>query len=72
MAISPTGIIPEELLYPNAVAAVMQLLARVPVAGDTKAEVLLGWAQTVGVKISASQLRKVRETGTDRGGALTS
>lgn len=71
MAISPTGIIPEELLYGYKYNAVVEYIGRLHVDGDTKADLLRGWAQTVGVKLNGSQINKVRDTGTDRGGPLT-
>lgn len=65
---SPTGIIPEELFNPGKVAEVMQFLQRLYVDSLTKAELFRGWAQDVGVKVSASQVAAVRRTGTDTGG----
>jgi hypothetical protein len=68
MAESPTGIIPEELMLPGATAGVMMFLGKLHVDGETKAELFRGWAQEVGVKLSASQVNRVRESGTDAGG----
>jgi hypothetical protein len=65
VAQSPTGIIPEEYMSGRYTAQVMDFLERLQVDGATKHELLLGWAQEVGVKISASQISAVRETGTD-------
>lgn len=52
-------------------ANVMEFLERLYIDGATKHELFLGWAQEVGVKISASQISAVRETGTDALGPLT-
>jgi len=48
MTISPTGIIPESLLYGFQLQAVMDYISRLHVDGDTKADLFRGWAQTVG------------------------
>jgi len=63
---SPTGIIPEELMYPQKLGAVMELLKSLPGASNEKLDVLRGWAKEVGVKLSASQVDAVRESGYDR------
>lgn len=68
MAESPTGIIPEELMAPGATAGVMMFLSKLWIDGETKADLLRGWAMEVGVKLSASQVNRVRDTGTDAGG----
>jgi len=68
VAKSPTGILPEELMRPGALAGVMAWLRRLPVEGDLKVDVLIGWAKAVGVKVNAAQRRAVRESGIDRGG----
>jgi hypothetical protein len=70
MTISPTGLIPEEYMYGFRLKDVMELISRLHVDGDTKADLLRGWAQTVGVSLNSAQINKVRETGTDRGGPL--
>jgi len=63
---SPTGIIPEALMFPAKRAEVMQFLAELPVHGDDKVDLLVGWARMVGVTVNSSTRRKVRETGIDR------
>jgi len=70
MAISPTGIIPEQLMYPNRLADVLDYISHLVADSDQKVDLLRGWAQTVGVKLSASQFNTVRYTGTDRLGPL--
>jgi len=71
MTISPNVIIPENLLYGYHLADVMDLITRLHVNGETKVELLKGWAQTVGVRLSASQFNTVRNTGTDCFGPVT-
>lgn len=71
MAESPTGIIPEEYMSGAYTANVMDFLQRLYVDGGTKHELLLGWAQEVGVKVSSSQISAVRESGTDALGPKT-
>jgi hypothetical protein len=66
MSKSPTGIIPEELMRPAKLGEVMVYLATLPVHGDDKVDLFVGWAKMVGVSVNASQRQKVRMTGTDR------
>jgi hypothetical protein len=66
MSKSPTGIIPEELMRPAKLADVMGFLATLPVPGDDKVDLFVGWARMVGVKVNASQRQRVRQTGSDR------
>ena len=62
---SPTGILPEELMYPQKLAEVMEFLKATPGASNEKLDVLRGWAKEVGVKLSASQVDAVRHSGND-------
>jgi hypothetical protein len=62
---SPTGIIPEELMYPQKLGEVMLLLQSTPGGSNEKLAVFRGWAHTVGVKLSASQVNAVARTGDD-------
>jgi hypothetical protein len=57
-------------MFPGATAGVMSFLSKLWVDGETKADLLRGWAQEVGVKLSASQVNRVRESGTDAGGPI--
>jgi hypothetical protein len=66
MSKSPTGIIPEELMLPAKRDEVVAFLAQLPVPGDDKVDLLVGWAKMVGVKVNASLRQKVQLTGTDR------
>jgi hypothetical protein len=52
-------------MVPGALGPVMMLLERLPIPGQEKEEILLGWARTVGVKVNASQRDAVRHSGTD-------
>ena len=53
-------------MFPGKLAEVMAFLAQLPVHGDDKVDLLVGWARMVGVKVNASQRQAVRLTGTDR------
>jgi hypothetical protein len=68
VSVSPTGVIPEELMRRNATSEVMDFLARLHIVGDLKVDYFMGWARAVGVKVSGSQRERVRESGTDRQG----
>jgi hypothetical protein len=68
MGETPHGIIPAEMFVPGATAAVMEFLGKLHIDGHTKAKLFRQWSVQVGVKLSGSQLRAVRETGTDAGG----
>jgi hypothetical protein len=72
MSVSPTGVIPEELMRRNATTDVMQFLAGLHIVGDLKVDYFMGWARAVGVKVSGSQRERVRESGTDRHGPRAS
>jgi len=65
---SPTGILPEELMYPARLEDVIRFLEQLPIRGQKKEELLFGWARTVGVSISSGQRRRVRESGIDYSG----
>lgn len=66
MSKSPTGIIPEALMFPAKKALVIQFLKELPVHGDDKVDLLVGWARMVGVTVNSSTRRAVRFSGTDR------
>ena len=71
MGETPHGIIPAELFTPGATRPVMEFLSRLHLDSHTKSKLFRLWAVQVGVKISASQISAVRETGTDAGGPST-
>jgi hypothetical protein len=62
---SPTGVIPEDLMYPAKVGEVMQFIKNLAIPGEDKKSLLFGWARTVGVRLAPSQYRAVFVTGTD-------
>jgi hypothetical protein len=66
MSRSPTGIIPEPLMVPAAKGAVMAFLKQLPVEGDIKVDLLVGWARMVGAFVNGSQRDAVRQSGIDR------
>jgi len=63
--LSPTGVIPEALMYPDKLGDVMTLLKQMPGTSDWKRDIFMGWARTVGVKIANSQKNAVFQTGWD-------
>jgi len=65
MAISPTGILPEPLMRPGKLGEVLAAIVALPMTGDDKVELLVGWARAVGVQVSASQRDRVRASGID-------
>lgn len=48
--ISPTGFIPESLMYPQKKAQVVSYLIAQPLPGNLKRRILEGWCITVGVR----------------------
>lgn len=62
---SVTDIIPEELMDPSQVGAVIAYLKAAPLPSDDKVKLLVIWSRQVGVKLSASQRAAVAATGTD-------
>jgi hypothetical protein len=63
---SPTGIIPEAYFKRDALGDVMKFLQAMPIPGDNKELLLVGWARWVGVKINNAQRAAVRNSGSDR------
>jgi len=68
MAISPTGILPEPLMRPGKLGDILTAIVALPMTGDDKVELLVGWARAVGAKVSASQRDRVRSSGIDHQG----
>jgi hypothetical protein len=62
---SPTGIIPEELMYPAKKQEVLAFLMAQPYPGDFKRRLLEGWALTVGLRLPSRDFRAVERTGFD-------
>lgn len=63
---SPTGVIREELMYPQKKQEVIDFLLAAPLPGRLKRNILQGWAMTVGVAIRAFEYRKVEASGNDQ------
>lgn len=60
---SVTGIIPEEMMDPSKIGAVIAYLKAAPLPADDKLSLLLVWARQVGTKVSASQRAAVLASG---------
>lgn len=63
--ISPTGVIPEELMYPERKRDVVNYLMALPIEGFLKKRYLEGWALTVGVRVQSKDYTAVDNTGID-------
>lgn len=66
MSRSVIGIIPDALLVRAAKGAVITFLKQLDTDGDTKVDLLVGWAKEVGASVNASQRDVVRQSGNDR------
>ena len=62
---SPTGLIPEDLMYPQKRMDVVRFLMSQPWPGDYKRRVLEGWAITVGIKCPSRDYQAVERSGVD-------
>jgi len=62
---SPTGIIPETLMLPGKKREVIEFLKAKAYPGTMKRELLLGWAQTVGLRLQQKDFREVDESGVE-------
>lgn len=60
---SPTGIIPEDLMYPEKRKQVRAWLVAQPLPGFVKRNLLFAWARTVFVKLSAREVDEVQNSG---------
>jgi hypothetical protein len=65
---SPTGIIPEELMYPQMKKQVISFLIAAPAPSWLKRRWLEGWAVNVGVRLFSSQYHMVEMSGVDAPG----
>ncbi len=63
---SPTGIIPEDLMYPQKKKEVISFLLAQPYNGDFKRRLLEGWAVTVGLRLRGADFRRVEASGIDQ------
>lgn len=62
---SPTGIIPEELMFREKKDEVVKFLIAQPYAGDFKRRLLEGWCITVGVRCRSREFNLVYNSGFD-------
>lgn len=62
---SPTGIIPEHLMYPEKKQEVLRFLIAQPYPADFKRRLLEGWCLTVGVRCRSRDFRVVESSGFD-------
>lgn len=62
---SPTGIIPEELMFREKKKDVIAFLQAQPYPGDFKRRLLEGWAITVGIRCRAFEFAMVEKSGID-------
>lgn len=65
MTDSPTGIIPEELMYKERRKEVRAWLIAQPLPGYTKRNLLFAWARTVYVKLGHKEIAEVEASGHD-------
>lgn len=62
---SPTGVIPEELMFREKKMEVIRFLQAQPYTGDLKRRFLEGWAVTVGLRLRGADFKAVERTGID-------
>jgi hypothetical protein len=63
---SPTTVIPEELMHPAAKREVVAFLVAAPAEAKLKTSLLLGWAQEVGLRLRQRDYDAVTATAIDR------
>jgi len=63
---STTGIIPEELMYPELKREVIAFLIAQPYTSNYKRRLLEGWCMTVGVRCTSHQYHLVEVSGVDK------
>lgn len=63
---SPTTIIPEELMDPHMKKEVVDFLIVAPAEAKLKQQLLLGWAQEVGLRLHKRDYDAVTATAIDR------
>jgi hypothetical protein len=63
--ISTTGIIPEELMYPEKKKEVIAFLQAQAFPGQFKRRLLEGWQITVGIRLRARDFNTVEASGVD-------
>jgi hypothetical protein len=62
---SPTFVVPEELLFATKKREVVDFLKKLPLEARLKRSLLLGYAQTVGVRIEQRLYRELDESAID-------
>lgn len=62
---SPTNVIPERLMTYQGKQEVIKFLIAAPLPAQLKRNLLQGWAMTVGLRIKASDYKKVYDSGID-------
>jgi len=62
---SPTGIIPEDLMYVERRKDVRQWLIAQPWPGHMKRDLLFAWARTVVVRLSEREVAEVEASGVE-------
>lgn len=63
---SPTGIIPEELMYPQFKEEVVTFLITLPLPSWTKRRLAEGWCITVGCRMKSRDYHLIEVSGTDQ------
>lgn len=63
---STTGIIPEELMYPQYKREVISFLISMPLPSWTKRRLLEGWCMTVGVRCRSAEYHILEVSGVDQ------
>lgn len=61
---SPTGIIPEELMYKERRGDVVMFIQRLLMPGHLKRDLLQSWAMTVRTRITQEEFKAVEQSGT--------
>lgn len=54
---SPSGVIPEELLRPEAREQMIQFLRRLPIPVRRRKALAFGWAKEVGAQLSTAEIK---------------
>jgi hypothetical protein len=63
---STTGIIPEDLMYPQYKKEVIAYLMALPLPSWTKRRLLEGWCMTVGVRVRSWEYHVLEVSGVDQ------
>lgn len=63
---SPTGIIPEELMYPQLKREMLSWLIMQPLPSSTKRRLAQGWCITVGCRLKSREYHLLEVSGTDK------